>query len=166
MTMPNTESILSELKDYLAIRERNPGFRLSEYAWLKLTPDVLVSTMAILWPTFIMRNGGMFFEEGFSEKVFHQWIAHFNGDIHETEKMMNHQHIRDLIQSDNRLPDSVVRYLGQALVCFWQVAIHAQFPDLSVVVMSEWDAENNDVVVSIYQNEEGREQHSTMSAQT
>jgi hypothetical protein len=152
MTMPDTESILSELKDYLTFRDLNPGFRLSEYAWYKLTPDLLISTMAILWPKLIMRNGGVFFEEGFSEEVFHKWLAHFNGDVHEAERLMNHQHVRDLIQSENRLPDSVIRYLGEALVCFWQAAINSQFPNLSIVVKSNWDTEINDVVVLVYQN--------------
>ena len=155
--MPGTGLIVSELKDYRAFRDLNPGFTLSEYAWHKLTPDLLVSTMAILWPKFIMHNGGVFFEKSFSdkgfEKVFHDWMAHFNGDVHEVERMMNHNHVRDLIMSENRLPDSVVRYLGEALACFWQAAVNAQFPNLSLVVKSEWDAENNDVVVLVYQSE-------------
>ena len=153
MAIPDTESILCELKDYLAFRATNPGFRLSEYAWHKLTPDLLVSTIAILWPKFVMHHGGVFFEEGFSEEAFQKWMAHFDGDVHKAERLMNHQHVRDLIHSENRLSDSVVRYLGAALVCFWEAAINSQFPNLSVVVTSEWDAENNDVMVLIYQNE-------------
>ncbi len=151
MPMLSTEPIISELGDFSAFRERNPGFMLSEYAWLKLTPDVLVSTISVLWPKFIVHNGGCFFENGFSTEVFDQWMARLGGDIHEAERMMNHRHVRDLIQDQSGLSERLLRYLGEALICFWQAAINSQFPDLSVVVTSEWDAENNDVVVLVYQ---------------
>jgi hypothetical protein len=152
MPMPNTESIISDLTDFLAFRERNPGFKLSEYAWLKLTPDVLVSTISLFWPRFIVHDGGCFFEDSFSQDVFRQWMAHFGGDIHEAERMMNHRHVRDLIQDQSGLSERLIRFVGEALVCFWQAAIKSQFPNFSVVVTSEWDAENNDVVVLVYQN--------------
>jgi len=151
--MPSTESIVSELRDYSTFRDRNPGFKLSEYAWLKLTPDVLVSTISLLWPEFIVHDGGCFFEDSFSQEVFDQWMARFGGDIRETERMMNHRHVRDLIQEQNGLSERLIRHIGEALVCFWQAAIDSQFPKQSMVVTSEWDTENNDVVVLVYQND-------------
>jgi hypothetical protein len=152
MPMPSIESIIPELAEFSAFRERNPGFRLSEYAWLKLTPDVLVSTISLLWPRFIVHDGGYFFEDCFSQEVFEQWMARFAGDIRETERMMNHRHVRDLIQDQSGLSEQLIRFIGEALVCFWRAAITSQFPNVSVVVTSEWDAENNDAVIVIYHN--------------
>lgn len=157
MPMPSTEPIISELRDFLAFRERNPDFKLSEYAWFKLTPDILVSTMSLLWPRFILHDGRCFFEDSFSQEVFGQWMSQFGGDIREVQRMMNHRHVHGMIQEESRLSERLVRYIGEMLVCFWQAAANAQFPDLLIVVTSEWDVENNDVVVSVYQNETGKD---------
>lgn len=151
MLMPDTHPILAELKDYSLFKKKNPDFRLSDYAWYRATPDIIVSLMTVLWPKFMVFNGGVFFEEGFPEDVFRQWMNQFGGDVRKTERIMNHQHVRDLIRSEDRLPDPLVRYLGDALVCFWAAAASAQFPQLPIVVTSEWDEENSDVIISIYQ---------------
>lgn len=149
--MLNTESIASELKEYMAFRDSNPGFTLSAYAWLKLTPDLLIATMSLLGPKFIIHNGGLFFEEGFSPEVFDQWMDRLSGNLHDTERIMNHRHVRDLMQDQREWSESLARFLEEAIIGFWRSALTSQFPNLSVVVASEWDAENSDVVVSVYQ---------------
>jgi hypothetical protein len=161
MAMPNPESIISNLKDYLTFRDRNSGFTLSGYAWLKLTPDVLVATISILWPKFIMHSGGCFIEESFSQEIFGQWMVHCGGNINEVERIMNHRHVRQLIQDQDELTERLIRFIGEAVVCFWEAAIHSQFPNLSIVVTSEWDAEDNDVVISVSQKCGGEIQKTT-----
>jgi hypothetical protein len=146
-------AVVKELSEYSEFLERNPGLTLSQFAWMLLTPDLLIGTVDLLSPRFLMHKGGIFFSNGFSESRFDEWYDHYHGDLQQIERMMNHKHARGLIQFGASHSLVTVRFVAEIFAKFWRLSIVDQYPSLQVKVEIVDDIDSSDCTVCIYQGE-------------
>jgi hypothetical protein len=148
---PSEDLDPGDLRDYLQWAAVNPGFSLTAYAYHKLTPDLTVAVTRLFFPSFTSHAGGVFFADGFDAVVFDQWMAHFHGDLTEVERMMNHRHVRDLFGCSEQMSEAAIRYVGSILAQCWSCALRSQLPEVRAVIRGEWNEDDQDVVIVMYQ---------------
>lgn len=113
---------LNRLKDFSSWNEGKSDdekITLLEYATFVTTPDILFAMDALLSPEIIHYEGGVFIKDKFDKEIYSLWKAK-NLSILETEKVMNHIHLKTVLQSD--CDDFEVARQSAHIICkFWNV---------------------------------------------
>lgn len=153
-TAIGAESIFPDLKQFSDFRVHNPGIKLSAYAWMTLTPDLLVATMDLLWPRFVRVDRRVYFADGFSSDNLRDWLSQLDGDHRAAQMMMNHRHVGAIVLLKEDASAELIQFIGSTISHFWRASIRHQFPDVIPIVCSEWEKDDPyDVIVNVYQDQ-------------
>lgn len=124
-------------------------FSLRDYLFGVSNVEVAIAFTKLFWPDFVEHDGGVFLSEAFDIKIYEQWKAEFDRDIQSIEKVINHQHIDDILPgADNVSIDNLI-YLGEALAQMWESRLNSAFPNRKFKVIC--NHEDQDIVVFFYQ---------------
>lgn len=94
---------VSLLPDFLTWQAANPGYTLDRHAYPVVQPDQFFAIASLLWPSLVRHEGGIFLSDGFGIPAFRQWFAQ-TLSLAATERVMNHRHMRDMLQSLDDAP--------------------------------------------------------------
>ena len=63
---------------------------------------------------FVEHEGGIFLSEAFNSQIYEQWKIERGNDVAAIEKVMNHQHIDDILPGAQNASTENLLYFGQA----------------------------------------------------
>jgi len=109
--------------------------------------DVLLSSK-LFFPDFIVDGEGVFLENKYDIDVVRCWLEKFNGDLHATERMINHMHIYDVFDGcSENVDDRVFEQLAAVIAFSWRLVLREKFSDRNFsVVVSNSDQDYGPVV--------------------
>jgi len=151
-TMLINNKAADELFDYKKFAIANLDMTMERYARILLTPDLFVGTVEILTPKFLIYRGGIFFAEGFSETDFEKWFQKLDGEINVIEKMINHVHVRGMIQFGQGHSIAIIRHVAEVLRKFWFISLTDQFPNARFTIDIIDNIDEEDCTILIYQD--------------
>jgi hypothetical protein len=152
MNMPKDLPIdVSDMKDYLAWHEVNPGFDPRAYVYHVSQYDLLMCTMVMLRPTFVLHGECVFFSWKFSVDVYDAWYQRLNGDRASIERVMNHSHICSLFPCLTGHNETNIRFVAEAIRAIWEDASNRELSERRVVVALEAAGPPADWNITLYQ---------------
>lgn len=142
----NTEQIL----DFQQWKKANGDeFSLWDYLFGVSNIEIAIAFTKLFWPDIIEREGGIFLSEAFNPEIYEQWKAKFGNDITSIERVMNHQHIDDMLPGADKVGVDNLYYLGVAIAQMWQSRLKSVYPERRFEVCC--DRDENTVIVMFYQ---------------
>jgi hypothetical protein len=118
----------------------------------KMTPDLAITFMRILFPEFYLIDDCVFRSEA-SSGIIEGWKASTKGNLAAIERVINHVHIAE----DHRYPfvenlnDQNLKFFAYVLKETWKAALAVQFPDRVFIVNLHHDTEVNDYIITFWQ---------------
>lgn len=103
----------------------------------------------LFWPDFVEHDGGIFLAEAFNQEIYEQWKAELGNDIAAIERVMNHQHIDDLLPGAEIVGIDNLFSLGQVIQQMWENRLKSFYPDRTFQVSCNQDEYT--VVVNFFQ---------------
>ncbi|MCD8486380.1 MAG: hypothetical protein LRZ84_06445 [Desertifilum sp.] len=125
-----TDLNLAQLKNFQRWRRLNESqFSLWDYLHRVSRVEVALAYTKLFLPDFIEYEGGIFLKEAFSQDFYEQWKVTLDGDMTAIEKVMNHQHIDDLLPGAEQVGIDNLLYLGEAIAQTWDSRLRSVYPD-------------------------------------
>ncbi len=150
--MPNEQISLNteQLLDFQQWKKANGGdFSLWDYLFGVANVEIALAFTKLFLPDFIEHEGGIFLSEVFKQEIYEQWKAKLGNDITEIERVMNHQHIDDILSGTDKVGTDNLFYLGQCIKQMWESRLKLLYPDRRFEVCCNRDEYT--VVVTFYQ---------------
>lgn len=114
--------------------------------------ETAIAVGNLFWPSFSDINGCIVLSDRTTNEEVSSWLKHFDGDIIQTEQMINHTHMYDLFMDSSITPDdSVYNWMGNTLKSTWQCALVQAFPSRSFVVLLFNDPDEYGPVITFHQ---------------
>ncbi len=111
--------------------------------------EVAIAFSKLFWPEFIEHQGGIFLAEAFDIEIYQQWKEKLVNDINAIERMMNHQHIDDILPGAEKVGIDNLYYLGDTIAQMWSSRLKLVYPDRTFQV--NCDRDEYTVVVTFHQ---------------
>lgn len=93
--MRNFKPDISELSEYKSWNEQNQT-SLSTYAEINMTsPDLLIATISLFYPSFVEFDNCVIVEWKFDERIFNEWKQALHEDMRGVEFKMNYRLVSD-----------------------------------------------------------------------
>lgn len=139
-----------QLTDFQRWKKANSDdFSLWDYLFGVSSVEVALAFTKLFWPDFVEHEGGIFLSEAFNSQIYERWKAQMGNDIAEIEKVMNHQHIDDILPGAENVSTENLFYLGQAIAQMWESRLNLLYPHQRFQVGC--NQEDHTVVVTFYQ---------------
>ncbi len=126
------------------------NFSLLDYLFGVSSIEVALAFTKLFWPDFVEHEGGIFLSEAFNREIYEQWKVQLGNDITAIERVINHQHIDDILPGAENVGIDNLFYLGQSLAQMWSSRLKLLYPHRHFQVESHWD--EHTVVVMFYQS--------------
>ncbi|GAB4181938.1 MAG: hypothetical protein Fur006_17350 [Coleofasciculaceae cyanobacterium] len=101
--------------------------------------EVALAFTTLFWPDFVKHDGGIFLAEVFNQEIYEQWKAELGDDIAAIERVMNHQHIDDLLPGAESVGIDNLFSLGQVIKQMWENRLKSCYPDRTFQVFCNQD---------------------------
>lgn len=139
-----------QLIDFQQWKKANGGdFSLWDYLFGVANVEVAIVFTKLFWPDFVEHEGGIFLSEAFNIQTYDRWKAQLGNDITSIERVMNHQHIDDILPGSDKVGADNLYYLGQAIAQMWESRLKLLYAHRNFQVCCNRD--ENTVVVTFYQ---------------
>jgi hypothetical protein len=90
----------------------NDDFSSWDYLFEIANVEIAIAFTKLFWPDFVEHEGGIFLQEVFNLEIYEQWKSQLGNDINAIERVVNHQHIEDLLPGQDE--NTVVVMFHQA----------------------------------------------------
>jgi hypothetical protein len=90
--------------------------------------EVALAFTTLFWPDFVEYDGGIFLAESFNQEIYEQWKAELGNDIAAIERVMNHQHIDDLLPGAENVGIDNLFALGKVIKQMWENRLKSCYP--------------------------------------
>lgn len=141
---------IDQLKNFQRWKQANgDDFSLWDYLSRASRAEVAIAFTKLFWPDFIEHEGGVFLSEAFNVELYQQWKAHLGNDLVAIERVINHQHLDDILSGADKVGIKNLFYLGEVLVQMWESRLKSLYPDKDFEVICNQD--ENTVVVTFNQ---------------
>ncbi len=139
-----------QLRNFQRWKKANGGdFSLWDYLSRVSRVEVALAFTKLFLPDFVEHEDGIFLSEVFNREIYEQWKTKLKNDITAIERVMNHQHIDDILPGTDKVGNDNLFYLGQALKQMWESHLKSLYPDRHFEVCCNRDEYT--VVVTFYQ---------------
>jgi hypothetical protein len=143
---PNTD----HLKNFQRWKQANgDDFSLWDYLSRVSRVELAIAFTKLFWPDFVEHENGIFLFEAFNIQVYEQWKTELGNDIASIERVMNHQHIDDILQGAEKVGIENLLYLGQSITQMWETRLKLLYPQRRFQMICNQD--ESTVVVTFYQ---------------
>jgi hypothetical protein len=147
----NTDLKTDEMSDFQKWKKVNgDDFSIWDYLSGVANVEVALAFTKLFCPDLVEHDGGIFLSEAFNQEIYEQWKAELGNDIAAIERVMNHQHIDDLLPGAESVGIDNLFYLGQVIQQMWDIHLKARYPDRTFQVSCNQDEYT--VVVTFCQN--------------
>ncbi|MBW4496092.1 MAG: hypothetical protein KME26_24075 [Oscillatoria princeps RMCB-10] len=139
-----------KLSNYQQWKKANGGdFSLWDYLSGVANAEIALAFTKLFLPDFVEHEGGIFLSEAFNRQIYEQWKAKLGNDIASIERVMNHQHIDDLLAGADTVGADNLFYLGQVLAQMWESHLKSLYPSRRFKMICNPDYPT--VLVTFYQ---------------
>lgn len=139
-----------QLIDFQRWKKANSDdFSLWDYLFGVSSVEVALAFTKLFWPDFVEHEGGIFLSEAFNSQIYEQWKVQMGNDIASIERVMNHQHIDDILPGAENVSTENLFCLGQAIAQMWESRLNLLYPHRRFKVSC--NQEDHTVVVMFYQ---------------
>ncbi len=146
----NTGLKTNEMSEFQQWKKANgDDFSLWDYLSGVANVEVALAFTKLFCPDLVEHDGGIFLSEAFNQEIYEQWKAELRNDIAAIERVMNHQHIDDLLPGAESVGIDNLLYLGQVIRQMWDNHLKARYPERDFQVSCNQDEYT--VVVTFYQ---------------
>lgn len=114
-------------------------FSLWDYLSGVANVEVALAFTTLFWPGFVEHDGGIFLAEAFNQELYEQWKAELGNDIAAIERVMNHQHIDDLLPGAETVGIDNLFFLGEVIQQMWENRLNSGYPDRTFQVSCNQD---------------------------
>ena len=122
------------LPDFATWLSVNPGHGISTYVSPELKPEHFFAVAALLSPAIIVYHGGIFLRDDFDTSRFRGFFYQTKGNLTAVEKVMNHQHIRNVAKSLADAPFALVQAVGEVVKFSLEAWLRYVLPDQKIIV--------------------------------
>ncbi|NER97804.1 MAG: hypothetical protein F6J86_28830 [Symploca sp. SIO1B1] len=144
----NTE----QMPDFQQWKAANDSdFSLWDYLAGVANLEIALAFTKLLLPDFREHEGGIFLKEAFNLSIYEQWKNQLGNQLTEIEKVMNHQHLDDLLPGGEKVGIDNLFYLGQTMAQLWQSRLKFLYPQRNFQVLCYREIDT--VVITFYQLE-------------
>lgn len=106
----------------------------------------------MLFPDFVVAEGGVFLGRNFSDEVFDRCIALASGDLSKTEQLLNVVRIYDVFgQGARDVSDDVFLQLCNVIGFSWRMVLKEKFPEKIFCVEVSNSEQNYGPDITFYQ---------------
>ncbi|NEP59243.1 MAG: hypothetical protein F6K31_19875, partial [Symploca sp. SIO2G7] len=109
-------------------------FSLWDYLAGVANLEIALALTKLLLPDFVEHEEGIFLAEAFNISIYEQWKNQLGNKLPEIEKVMNHQHLDDLLPGGEQVGIDNLFYFGQTMAQLWQSHLHSLYPERSFQV--------------------------------
>lgn len=142
------------LTDFQQWKQANDeDFSLWDYLSGVATVEMAIAFTKLFWPDFVEHEKGIFLAEAFDVQIYQDWKEKLGCDISAIERMMNHQHIDDLLPGADRVGIENLVYLGNAIATMWESRLQSLYPGREFQV--NCDRDEYTVVVTFHSKNRG-----------
>ncbi|MGK7900051.1 MAG: hypothetical protein AB4352_01305 [Hormoscilla sp.] len=127
----------------------NDDFSLWDYLFGVGSVELAIAFSKLFWPDTIEHEGGIFLSEAFDLQIYEQWKAKLGNDMTSIERVINHQHVDDILPGSQAVGMENILYLGKAIAQMWQSRLKVLYPQRSFEV--NCDRVEHSVVVTFHQ---------------
>lgn len=128
------------------------GLDIHSYINDQCHPEQILIFSTLLFPTFIVSEGGVFLERNFSHEAFARCVNLAAGDMAEVERLMNYVKIYDVFgQYGNGVSPRIFLQLCEMIGFAWRMVLKEKFPDTLFTVEVSNSDEDYGPVVTFYQ---------------
>lgn len=115
-------------------------------------PEDVLLMSKLFFPDFVVVGGGVFLGVKYSKDIFDSWIGQFDGDLQETEKMINHTHLYDVFDGCSEEVDNrVFEQLAEVLALSWRLVLSEKFPEKKIKVEILNSDQDYGPIITFYQ---------------
>ena len=104
----------------------------------------------MIWPEIVWHENGLFLADSFTTSSFDDWSRATAGNLTAIERVMNHRHMRNALQSLDDAPWSVLVSAGALFRECWEARLKQLYPQTPTqvdVFHSDCDVEGTFFVV-------------------
>ncbi|MFJ4605623.1 hypothetical protein [Pseudomonas atacamensis] len=128
------------------------GLDIHSYINDQCHPEQILMFSPLLFPTFIVSEGGVFLERNFSQEAYARSVNLAAGDMAEVERLMNYVKIYDVFgQFGNGVSPRIFHQLCEMIGFAWRMVLKEKFPDTLFTVEVSNSDEDYGPVVTFYQ---------------
>lgn len=132
----NTE----QMSDFQQWKKANSDdFSLWNYLSGAANVEIALAFTTLFWPDFVEHDGGIFLAEAFNQEIYEQWKAELGNDIAAIERVMNHQHIDDILPGAENVGIDNLVALGQVIEQMWDNRLKSCYPAQDFQVLCKKD---------------------------
>ncbi len=118
-----------EMSDFQQWKKVNgDDFSIWDYLSGVASIEMALAFTKLFWPDFVEHDGGIFLAEAFNQEIYEQWKAELGDDIAAIERVMNHQHINDLLSGAENVGIDNLFALGQVIKQMWENRLKSCYP--------------------------------------
>ncbi|MFB2833384.1 hypothetical protein [Floridanema evergladense] len=129
-----------QLIDFQQWKQANGDeFSLWDYLFGVANAEIAIAFTKLFLPDIIEHEGGIFLAQAFNKEIYEQWKAKLGNDITAIEKVMNHQHIDDLLPGTEKVGIDNLYYLGNALSQMWTSRLKSLYPERNFQISCDRD---------------------------
>jgi hypothetical protein len=140
MTIQQISLNTERMSDFQQWKKANgDDFSIWNYLSGVTTVEMALAFTTLFWPDFVEHDCGIFLAEAFNQELYEQWKAELGNDIAAIERVMNHQHIDDLLPGAEGVGIDNLFYLGQVIQQMWKNRLKSGYPDRSFQVLCNQD---------------------------
>ena len=122
------------------------------YIFDQCRPDHVLMFSNMLFPDFVVAEGGVFLGRNFSDEVFDTCFALASGDLSKTEQLLNVVRIYDVFgQGARDVSDDVFLQLCNVIGFSWRMVLKEKFPEKVFCVEVSNSEQNYGPDITFYQ---------------
>jgi hypothetical protein len=139
-----------QLSEFQQWRKANgDDFSMWDYLFGVANVEVAIAFTSLFWPDIVEHEDGIFLAESFEAQIYQQWKGKFGNDIASIERVINHQHLDDILPGADKVGSENLFYLGRAIAQMWASRLESLYPNRRFEVCC--DRDESTVVVTFYQ---------------
>jgi hypothetical protein len=110
-----------------------PVATVEDYAQERLTPELLLGVLSLLWPDLLVHDGRVFLADTFSVEALSEWLESDlfrDHGMSAVQSVMNHVHVGDFFyRVGPSLSDEHVDFVARVMAAAWRGRLESTFPD-------------------------------------
>lgn len=123
-------------------------FSLWDYLAGVANVEVALAFTKLFFPDVVEYEGGIFLSEAFNQEIYEQWKAKLGTDIAAIERVINHQHVDDILPGADKVGIENLSYLGHKIKQMWEYHLNSLYPNRIQVLCNQ---DEDTVVVTFHQ---------------
>ena len=129
--------VLDDLPDIEYWTER-PEATLEDYAQDRLTPELLLGVLSLVWPDLVVHDGRVFIAQNFSHEALGKWLesdVFRDGGMPAVQGVMNHVHVGDFFYwVGPQVSDENAGFIARVMAAAWKGRLESAFPEREFLV--------------------------------